>query len=317
MRRTKLVFQLSCVALLVLCGCGKNYIAEGSADVSEYIQDSREDIETVVGGSEPEGSDSKDKSIYEKSLDGSVGNERGDTSAKNKTEPLEIKSGVAGEEDRGTSERSQQPDETFGLSDGMVESDSAVSVSSDSDMGRQDEPESELWDEEYSDNAGLGNEDDNSGFESEQSEYSYDSELDESGFIEDAGEYEYDSTDQYGDDSMSEPEVSGKSIETVEEESYDDELTYLGTWTISFYCPCEICCGAYSSGYTASGTLAQPWYTCATDGLEFGSTVYVEGLGYFVVEDRGTAYGWLDIFTGNHSEALSLGLQYGDVYLVN
>ena len=29
------------------------------------------------------------------------------------------------------------------------------------------------------------------------------------------------------------------------------EPEYLGEWTISAYCPCEICCGEYATGYTA------------------------------------------------------------------
>lgn len=104
-------------------------------------------------------------------------------------------------------------------------------------------------------------------------------------------------------------------------DGYADEsevgLTPLGTWTISFYCPNSCCCGVYATGYTASGTYAEPWRTVATDGLEFGTRLYVDGLGYFIVEDRGTEYGWLDIFVGDHQTALDLGLQYRDVYVVN
>lgn len=102
----------------------------------------------------------------------------------------------------------------------------------------------------------------------------------------------------------------------VDEGINSEVLTYLGNWTISFYCPCEICCGQWATGCTASGTLADPWHTCATDGLEFGTILYVDGLGYFEVLDRGTEYGWLDIYVGDHQEALNLGLQYRDVYIV-
>ena len=35
------------------------------------------------------------------------------------------------------------------------------------------------------------------------------------------------------------------------------------------------------------------------------------------VEDRGTAYGHVDMFFGSHSEALAFGVQYVDVYQVN
>jgi 3D (Asp-Asp-Asp) domain-containing protein len=97
----------------------------------------------------------------------------------------------------------------------------------------------------------------------------------------------------------------------------DPVLTCLGDWTISFYCPCEICCGQWATGCTASGVLATPWHTVATDGLEFGTVLYVDGLGYFTVEDRGTEYGWLDIYVGDHAAALDLGLQTRSVYIVS
>lgn len=37
----------------------------------------------------------------------------------------------------------------------------------------------------------------------------------------------------------------------------------------------------------------------------------------YTVEDRGTAYGHVDMFFGSHSEALAFGVQYVDVYQVN
>ena len=91
---------------------------------------------------------------------------------------------------------------------------------------------------------------------------------------------------------------------------------YLGDWTISFYCPCESCCGVWAYGATASGVMPQSWHTAATSGLDFGTVLYVDGLGYFTVEDRGTDYGWLDVFVSDHGEALANGLQCRAVYRV-
>ena len=113
---------------------------------------------------------------------------------------------------------------------------------------------------------------------------------------------------------------SSGELETTEgngADTADPVLTCLGDWTISFYCPCEICCGQWATGCTASGVLATPWHTVATDGLEFGTVLYVDGLGYFTVEDRGTEYGWLDIYVGDHAAALDLGLQTRSVYIVS
>ena len=96
----------------------------------------------------------------------------------------------------------------------------------------------------------------------------------------------------------------------------DPVLTYVGNWTISFYCPCELCCGEWATGCTASGVLATEWHTVATDMFPFGTELYVDGLGYFVVEDLGVSGEWLDVFVNDHQEALNLGLQYRDVYVV-
>jgi len=93
-------------------------------------------------------------------------------------------------------------------------------------------------------------------------------------------------------------------------------MEYLGDWTISFYCNCEACCGQWAGGATASGAMPSAWWTAATSGLDFGTIVYVDGLGTFEIQDRGTDYGWLDVFVSDHGEALANGLQTRSVYIV-
>ena len=91
---------------------------------------------------------------------------------------------------------------------------------------------------------------------------------------------------------------------------------YLGTWTISFYCDCEICTGSWSGSPTASGVYPTAWHTAACGSLPFGTVVYVDGLGTFVVEDRGVYGDWLDIYLDDHDLCNEYGLQYRDVYIV-
>lgn len=93
-------------------------------------------------------------------------------------------------------------------------------------------------------------------------------------------------------------------------------MEYLGDWTISFYCPCYECCREWSGGPTASGAMPSAWWTAATADLPFGTVLYVDGLGEFEVQDRGTGYGWLDIYVSSHDEALANGLQTRSVYIV-
>lgn len=104
----------------------------------------------------------------------------------------------------------------------------------------------------------------------------------------------------------------------VEEEPVVEEpqMEYLGDWTISFYCNCWECCQVWSGGPTASGAMPSAWWTVATGDLPFGTILYVDGLGTFEVQDRGTDYGWLDIYVSSHDEALANGLQYRSVYIV-
>lgn len=103
------------------------------------------------------------------------------------------------------------------------------------------------------------------------------------------------------------------SIQTVSESG----LTYLGNWTITAYCPCESCCGAYSSGYTASGTLATAGRTIACNILPIGTQVMVDGHVYTVEDTGWSPYEqWIDIFFDSHDEALAFGEQQKEVYLV-
>ena len=89
--------------------------------------------------------------------------------------------------------------------------------------------------------------------------------------------------------------------------------TYLGRFKLSGYCSCSICTGQWSGGSTASGTTPTAGRTIAMGGVPFGTKLMINGQVY-TVEDRGTAYGHVDIFCSSHSEALSFGVQYADVY---
>ena len=108
---------------------------------------------------------------------------------------------------------------------------------------------------------------------------------------------------------------------TTTTDSSDDTIDtsqgkYLGRFKLTAYCSCSICCGKWSGGGTASGTTPTPGRTIAMAGVPFGTKLSINGQIY-TVEDRGTAYGHVDIFMGSHSQALSFGMKYADVYQVN
>lgn len=115
--------------------------------------------------------------------------------------------------------------------------------------------------------------------------------------------------------------AANTTTSTTTTDSSDDTIDtsqgkYLGRFKLTAYCNCSICCGKWSGGGTASGTTPTPGRTIAMAGVPFGTKLSINGQIY-TVEDRGTAYGHVDIFMGSHSQALSFGMKYADAYQVN
>ena len=100
--------------------------------------------------------------------------------------------------------------------------------------------------------------------------------------------------------------------EVVEEESgliNNEVWTYLGTYEITAY--------EWTGSPCANGNYPSEGYTVACNDLPFGTTVYIDGVGYRVVEDRGGGgYGWMDIYMGDVGACYEWGRQYRDVWLV-
>ena len=96
-------------------------------------------------------------------------------------------------------------------------------------------------------------------------------------------------------------------------------LVSLGEHRLSFYCDCPICCGKWSDGITASGTVATEGRTIAVDDsvIPLGTTVYIDGLGEFVSEGTGSAIkgNRIDVFLSSHEECISRGIEYREVYV--
>lgn len=93
---------------------------------------------------------------------------------------------------------------------------------------------------------------------------------------------------------------------------------------VTAYCPCVKCCGK-SDGITASGEKASPGMV-ACNFLPFGTTVNIEGLGMYVVKDRGakSLFGTVskpikhvDIYMESHVLARKFGSRRLDVQVVS
>lgn len=92
----------------------------------------------------------------------------------------------------------------------------------------------------------------------------------------------------------------------------------LGTFTLTAYCACEKCCGEWSDGITATGTVATAGRTIAVDPtvIPYGSQVQIYGNTY-IAEDCGGAIkeNKIDVFFDSHEEALEFGRRSTEVFI--
>ena len=112
--------------------------------------------------------------------------------------------------------------------------------------------------------------------------------------------------------------VEEEPEESTQEESSDNGYQYVGTFRLTAYCPCSICCGS-NTNITAIGTVPVQGRTIAANPnvLPYGTVVYIEGYGTYTVEDTGNfSSNTIDIFFDSHSVAYDFGVQYADVYIV-
>ena len=104
------------------------------------------------------------------------------------------------------------------------------------------------------------------------------------------------------------PVVSGTVIATVT----PIPLSYQAN--VSAYCLCELCCGKWSDGITASGHVIQAGdrFVAAPPGIPFGTLIGVPGYGLIPVLDRGGAItgNRLDVYFPDHDSAMAFGRQY-------
>lgn len=113
--------------------------------------------------------------------------------------------------------------------------------------------------------------------------------------------------------------VNGVQVGTPVAVSSEAVLKPLGTFRITHYCPCSICCGPWANGITSTGVTATTNHTIAVDPsqIPYGSKVVINGQVY-VAEDCGGAIktNCIDIYVATHEEGESRGVYYTDVYLM-
>lgn len=116
-------------------------------------------------------------------------------------------------------------------------------------------------------------------------------------------------------------EDSGQTPETVvvppvvalpRDEPQGPQETRTCVFTVTAYCPCEKCCGAYANGYTATGAKATQGVTIAADPdvLPMGTEIELDGHTYIVQDTGGAIAGYrLDLYFDSHEDALRWGVR--------
>ena len=83
---------------------------------------------------------------------------------------------------------------------------------------------------------------------------------------------------------------------------------------VTGYCHCELCCGKYADGITASGEPVTAGVTVAADPRVYpmGSCITIDGLGRRIVQDIGSAIkgNRLDVYFPSHEDALAFGSRF-------
>lgn len=95
-------------------------------------------------------------------------------------------------------------------------------------------------------------------------------------------------------------------------EPQETQETRTGVFTVTAYCPCEKCCGAYANGYTATGAKATQGVTIAADPdvLPMGTELEMDGHTYTVQDTGGAIAGnRLDLYFESHEDALQWGVR--------
>lgn len=107
---------------------------------------------------------------------------------------------------------------------------------------------------------------------------------------------------------------------------------YIGEFTLTSYCSCPRCCGIWSEQHpkrigtdyiqrTASGTIPEAGRTVGANiaMLPYGTVIYIDGLGEYVVEDTGGAAKrnkfLIDVFAASHADAVDFAKQKADVWV--
>ena len=108
------------------------------------------------------------------------------------------------------------------------------------------------------------------------------------------------------------------SVSAINGNAPSGNMTFLGNYKITGYDPwCTHCCGK-ANGITASGTMAEVGRTVGAKGIPYGTKIYIEGYGTYVVEDTGGFNtNVIDIAAASHDDCYKLTNYSVPVYIID
>lgn len=105
--------------------------------------------------------------------------------------------------------------------------------------------------------------------------------------------------------------ASSEFLSDVVPEGAENIGESLGVFKVTYYCACQVCCGSWSGGPTASGAYPVADWTLAADPevLPLGTRVYMNGHEY-CVEDTGSGVNGnhIDVYVNDHEVAVQNGV---------
>ena len=95
----------------------------------------------------------------------------------------------------------------------------------------------------------------------------------------------------------------------------EDGREYFGMFTLTAYCPCYECSEGNGNKNCRGGTCVEG-RTVACNVIPYGTRIYIEGYGEFVVEDVGGGLGSskIDLYFNDHRDNF---MDYREVYIIN
>lgn len=110
---------------------------------------------------------------------------------------------------------------------------------------------------------------------------------------------------------VEEPQPIYEEIEEPEEQIYEEttDRVYLGNMRITGYVATGNATASGEMPYVGGVALSTAY------GIPYGTRIYIDGFGEYVVNDTGCAYGVVDVFCNTIDECYAL-TSYADVYLL-